>query len=318
MKPKIVLIGAGRFGKNHLRNLIQLNNKKKIELIGVVDTDSKLLKRINREYNISTSKNFKEFEKEANAFDIVSPASTHFSIAKYLLNKQKHIFIEKPLGINSNQTKKLVAIGKKNNCVIQVGHIFRYNNAVEQIKREIKLKNNFPYLIKGKFIQTTEPKNDVGSIFNFLHHFDILDNILGVNPEKIYAISNLKSKNSKFEINSSVFLQYKKGLNVSLDLGWVPSGKHRTLELFSKKQHTICDLEKQIIEIHRNKQKSKKRIFSFKEPLGLELNEFIECIKTGKQPKANGIIGHRIVKVAELATRSLNQKKILKFPNSKE
>ena len=133
MKPKIVLIGAGRFGKNHLRNLIQLNNKKKIELIGVVDTDSKLLKRINREYNISTSKNFKEFEKEANAFDIVSPASTHFSIAKYLLNKQKHIFIEKPLGINSNQTKKLVAIGKKNNCVIQVGHIFRYNNAVEQI-----------------------------------------------------------------------------------------------------------------------------------------------------------------------------------------
>ena len=318
MKPKIVLIGAGRFGNNHLRNLIQLDKKKIIELIGVIDSDKKIRNKIKKEFGINTDKDFKSFVKHADAFDIVAPASTHYSITKYLLNKQKHVFVEKPLSLNSEQARELVRLGKKNNCIIQVGHIFRYNKAVEYIKRNLKQKNNFPYYIKGKFIQTTKPKSDVGAIFNYLHHFDILDNILSVNPKTIFASSNLYSKNPKLEINSTVFLHYPRGLNVTLDLGWVPSGKYRTLELFSKKQYTYCDLEKQIIELYKNGKLTKIIKFTFKEPLTLELNEFMRCMKTGKQPKANGSIGYRIVKIAEFATKSAYQKRIIKFPKRME
>jgi len=140
-----------------------------------------------------------------------------------------------------------------------------------------------------------------------------LDNILGTSPETIFANSNLYSKNPKLEINSTVFLQYPRGLNVSLDLGWIPSGKYRILELYSKKQYTFCDLEKQIIELYKNGKLTKKMKYKFKEPLALELNEFVNCIKTGKQPKANGNIGYRIVKIAEYATKSAHQKRIIKF-----
>ncbi len=178
MKPKIVLVGAGRFGSNHLRNLIDLDKKKAIELIGVVDSDLKILQKIKKEFGFNIDKNYKVFLKNADAFDLVTPAHTHYSISKHLLTRKKHVFVEKPLSLNSSEAKKLLNLSKKNNCILQVGHIFRYNKAVDFIKKNINQKNNFPYYIKGKFLQTTEPKKDVGAIFNYLHHFDILDNIL--------------------------------------------------------------------------------------------------------------------------------------------
>ena len=313
IKPKIVLVGIGRFGNNHLRNLMQLDKKNIIKLIGVIDVDLQILKKIKKEFGINTSNDYKLFVKYADAFDIVTPAFTHYSIAKYILNKQKHVFVEKPLSLNSSDAKKLVKLSQKNNSILQVGHIFRYNKAVEYIKKNIKQEDNFPYYIKGGFLQTTKPKKDVGAIFNYLHHFDILDNILGLNPTKIFSNANLVDKKYKHDINSTVFLQYPKGVNTTLDLGWIPYGKYRTLELYSKKQYTFCDLEKQTISIHNNKSSTKIINFKFKEPLELELNDFINSIKTMKSPKADGNVGQRIIKIAEIATKSIQQRKIIKI-----
>jgi UDP-N-acetylglucosamine 3-dehydrogenase len=311
MRPKIVLIGAGRFGANHLRNLVKLDKKKKIDLVGVVDSDEKIIKNVKKNYGIIVEKDYKIFIENADAFDLVTPAHTHYTITKKLLSKKKHVFVEKPLSLKSSEAKELVKLSKKNNCILQVGHIFRYNEAVEFIKKNIYLKENFPYLIKGKFLQTTEPKKDVGAIFNYLHHFDILDNILGMNPKKIFANSNLSLKNPDIEINSTVFLQYPKDVNVILDLGWIPSGKYRHLELYSKKQYTFCNLEKQIINIYRNEKLIKTINFNFREPLNLELNDFVNSIKSSKIPKATADIGLNIVKIAEAATKSIYEKKIV-------
>lgn len=318
MKIRIVLVGVGRFGNNHLRNLIVLDNKKKIDLVGVVDEDIHILKKIEKKYKVEISNDFKKFVNTTDAFDIVTPASTHYKIVKFLLNKNKHVFVEKPLAMNQIQAKELVKLAKRKKLILQIGHIFRYNSAIDKIKQIVNRKNNYPFYITGKFLQTTKPKRDVGAIFNYIHHFDVLDNILGTNPKTIWAKSNLNLEKTKTEINASVFMQYPKGLNVSLNLGWIPSGKYRTLELYSKKQYTYCDLEKQIIELYKNGKLTKIIKFTFKEPLALELNEFVRCIKTGKQPKANGNIGYRIVKIAEFVTKSAHQKRIIKFPKSME
>ena len=85
MIPKIVLIGTGRFGNNHLRNLVDLDKNGIIKLIGVVDTDPSQLKTIEKEYTISTSTDYRDFLSTANAFDVVTPAFTHFSLVKSLL-----------------------------------------------------------------------------------------------------------------------------------------------------------------------------------------------------------------------------------------
>jgi predicted dehydrogenase len=313
MQPKIVLVGTGRFGNNHLRNLIELDKRKKIKFLGVVDTDSKRLEIVQKKYKIKTSTKYQTFLDDADAFDVVTPAFTHYSLVKKLLSEKKHVFVEKPLALKYKDALNLVKLAKKQKLILQVGHIFRYNKAVDNLKKIIKTKDNFPFYVTGNFLQSTQPKTDVGAIFNYLHHFDILDNLLGTKIKSIFSHANLQSKNPVLETNVTVLIEFENKVNVILNLGWIPSGKFRTIELFSKKNHMKCDLMEQKIEVFQKEKLKRKINHKFSEPLNLELREFIACIKNKKEPKANGIVGARVVKIAEYATKSLKMEKPIRF-----
>lgn len=313
MKPKIVLIGAGKFGSNHLRTLSKLHDKGKIDFIGVVDADKKILQKVRKKYSISTSLNYKQFLSEANSFDIVTPALTHFKLVKQLLNNSKNIFVEKPLSLNFKNANEVVKLAKKRRKILQVGHIFRYNPAVNNLKKLLKKEKNSPFYIKGKFLANSTPKTDLGAIFNFVHHFDILDNLLETVPKKIFTVQNLIDNKIKKEINVDIFLQYSKNINSFLSLGWIPVGKHRTLELFFKNKQIFCDLQNQEIQILYDGKSPKKFKQKFQEPLLLELVDFSNCVNTNQTPISNGVIGARIVKIAEAATKSMNQSKPISF-----
>jgi len=96
-------------------------------------------------------------------------------------------------------------------------------------------------------------------------------------------------------------------------MGWIPSGKYRTLSMYFKKNHVVCDLEKQIVEIYENSKLKSTINPRHKEPLLLELDEFARCIRTQKQPKASGSIGSRVVNIAESATSALQTGKNVTF-----
>ena len=313
MRPKIVLVGTGRFGNNHLRNLVKLDKKKIIQLVGVADTDLTRLEIVQKKYKIKTSTDYLDFINNADAFDVVTPAFTHYNIVKKLLSGKKHVFVEKPLAFTFSNATKLVKLAKKNKLILQVGLIFRYNKTVESLKKLINEKNIYPYYVTGNFLQSTQPKTDVGAIFNYLHHFDILDNLFGSKIKSIFSQANLTSKEPVLETNVTVLIEFANNVNVCLNLGWIPTGKFRTLEFFSKKNHIKCDLMEQKIEIFQNEKLKKTINPKFSEPLKLELEEFVTCIKNKRRPKADGQLGARIVKIAEFATKSLKTKKPIRF-----
>ena len=312
MRPKIVLVGTGRFGGNHLRNLVELDKKRIIQLVGVADTDLARLETVQKEYKIKTSVNYLDFINNADAFDVVTPAFTHYDIVEKLLSKKKHVFVEKPLAFTYSDATKLVKLAKKNNLVLQVGLIFRYNKAVEILKKIIKEKDSYPYYVIGDFLQSTPPKTDVGAIFNYLHHFDILDNLFGTKIKSVFSQANLFSENPVLETNVTVLIEFINNVKVVLNLGWIPTGKFRTIEFFSKKNHVKCDLMAQKIEVLQKEKPVKIINCKFSEPLNLELREFVNCIKNKRQPKANGDVGARVIKLAETATRSLKERKIVR------
>lgn len=317
MLPKIVLVGAGRFGKNHLRTLINLDKKKIIKFVGVVEQDSKILREIKNIYKLPVSKNLNDFLSNVDGFDVVTPPCTHYKIVKYILKKKKHVFVEKPLTIKSKDANELYLLSKKNKKILQVGHIFRFFETINQLKKLIKTKNNIPYFITVSFLQDRIQGHETGAIFIFLHGFDILDNLIDLKPKKITGFANLFSKNKKYEINSTIFLQYK-NINSNVNVGWIPYGKQRIIEIFSKKNHIICDLlEKQIKIIEENKIMKKITIKQKEEPLSLELKEFARCIKNNSKPKVDGILGTRIVKICELANQSIKKNKTINFQKNK-
>ena len=312
MIPKIVLVGGGRFGENHLRTLKKLDSSKIIKLIGVIDLDPKVRQKIKKKFHVKTTNNLQYFLEQADGFDVVTPPDSHYKLVKFLLKKNKHVFVEKPLTLKSKQSEELISLARKNKKILQVGHIFRYNETISFLKKLIK-KNDMPYYIIASFLQDRIQGHDTGAIFIFMHGFDILDNLVNSDPISVNGVANLYSKKTNREINSFVLLQYKK-LNALVNVGFIPSGKRRSIEIFSKKRHIICDLvDQQIMIYKKNKLNQKFMIKQKKEPLTLELKDFVKCIKNNSKPLADGKIASRIVRICELATQSIQSKKSLRF-----
>lgn len=312
MIPKIVLIGAGRFGGNHLRTLKKLDSSKIIKFIGVIDLDPKVRQKIKKNFHVETSDNIQDFLEKADGFDVVTPPDSHYKLVKLLLKKNKHVFVEKPLTLKSKQSEELVLLARKNKKVLQVGHIFRYSETISFLKKLIK-ENDMPYYIVGNFLQDRIQGHNTGAIFIFMHGFDILDNLVNSNPISVTGMANLYSKNTNQEINSFVLLKYKK-LNAFVNVGLIPSGKRRSIEMFSNKRHIICDLLDEQITIYKNNKLKQKFTFKQKnEPLTLELKDFVKCIKSNAKPIADGKVASRVVKICELATESIKSNKSLSF-----
>ena len=313
MIPRIAQIGAGRFGNNHLKNLIRLDKEKIIKFVGVVDLDDKVRAQIKRQYQLQTSKNINKFLDLTDAFDVVTPPRTHYQLVKLLLKNKKHVFVEKPLSLRFKQAEELVLLSKKNKKILQVGHIFRYHPTINLLKKIVKKRDDIPYYVVASFLQNRIQSHETGAIFVFMHGFDILDILFELKPQKIFAYSNLFTQNPRVEINSVVNLQYK-NLNAFINVGWIPTGVKRQIEIFSKKRHIVCDLLKQRIDIYQNeKLKKRYQIKQNEEPLLSELKDFVKCIKKNSIPKSNGIIGARIVKICELAQKSIQKNSVLTF-----
>ncbi len=131
MNNKICVIGAGRWGTNHINTLNGLNN-----LSGIVDSDQKRLQDLISKY---PNTNFHTSVEEALAFDydgyiIATTADTHFDIAKLLIEHKNHILIEKPITLNSTDAEVLHDLATENNVNLMVGHILLFHPAFQKIK----------------------------------------------------------------------------------------------------------------------------------------------------------------------------------------
>jgi len=319
MKPKIALVGVGRFGKNHLRVLKELEKDGLCTLYGVVDKRVEILGSIKRNYNVATTSNLTEFLKsDIDAVDIVTPADTHFEICKECLAAGKHVFVEKPLAINYAEARKLVLFASAKDRILMTGNIFRYNPAVKKIKELVNLgRLGKIYYMFGHYMGFKEPRAEVGALFNFaVHHIDIYDYLLGEIPEEVTCSVAHFLGRENFEDLAVLVLRYGNRAVGIIESGWLPPGNYRDLTVVGSKQSVTSDLLKQTVIIHDIHIEKNNVTFKaidkgsctldvkFEEPLELELTDFIQCVKTGRQPIANGETASRTVMIAEKALES--------------
>ncbi len=327
MRPKIVLVGVGRFGMNHLRVLLELEKEGLCTFWGVVDTRLKVLENIAKDYSIKTSTNLDEVLNDVDAVDIVTPTNTHFEIGKKCLNKHKHVFLEKPLTSTYNEAKKLVEISKKQNKTLMVGHIFRYNSAVNKIKELVENGDlGEIFHLSGHFDGLKVPRSDAGALFTYsVHHIDIFNYLLNKTPEQVTCCITQPLRRNNLEDIAVTILNYSTDLLGVIEGSWLAPEKRRDLTLIGSKRSITSDLLKQNLRLHNSHIKNKdgqlqvinqgaeEIKLDFKEPLKLELLDFIECIKTGKNPKADGLAGLQAVKVMENALESARLRRTVRL-----
>src|SRR3989344_2482299 len=239
---KIGVIGGGKWGQNHLKDLSKIND---CQLIGLADSDPGK-KELADSYCIRYFSDFKSMLPEVDAVTIVTPTTTHYPLAKYCLEQGKHVFVEKPLCFELEQSEELVNLARSKNLILSVGYVFRFNPLVQRLKQLLPEIGPIQY-ITGRYVHSTvPPRKDSGVIFNLgVHLLDLLNYILPDNPTSIFCrqtnlISNQHEDSSTITLNYSSFF-------ASLEISCCHPHKKRDMWIVGQKKKLYLDFLDQIL-----------------------------------------------------------------------
>ncbi|MEI0517244.1 Gfo/Idh/MocA family oxidoreductase [Brachyspira murdochii] len=287
-KVNISLIGVGRMGQFHLNVISQINH---INLSGIYDADENHLNEISQKYNIKKFNSIDEAIDNADAVIIASPTTFHFEIAKKAVEKGKHVLVEKPMTETYAQALELEEIVKQKNVILQVGHVERFNGAVQELHHIIEK----PYLIEARRLAPFTPRiTDVGVVFDIMiHDLDIVTSL--VKKPVIKFSASGKRIRTKNEDIASALLEFEDETIATVSASRVTQEKIRTLAISTEEAYFLLDYATQDITIHRQaasqsniktsiginyKQESIiERVFIHRDnPLKLEDEHFANCI----------------------------------------
>jgi len=310
---KVLLIGIGRWGKNHLKTLTKL-----IDELYVADSDSSQLKTC-RELSISEdrlSTDYHDFLDRIDAVDVVTPADNHLAICRECFDKKKDVFVEKPIALTSQEGKEMIALAKKKGVILQVGHVYRYHPASSKIKSLIgegRLgKVQYGY---GHFMGFKRPRTDVGvTQTDAIHYFDLFNYLLGGRPRAVTAVVK-NYLNFPLDDTSVSVLDYH-GKMVFIEAGYMPPEKRRDIAIVGDRASLYCDFQKNSLLLYENRHERQGGKYVAlegevqsipipqEEPLTTELKAFLDSIRNRSRPLADGQAGLEALKIVEACYRS--------------
>ena len=316
---RILLIGLGRWGANHLRVLQSLP----IELF-VAESDPERLKSSGLPASHQTA-NAHSLFSIIDAAVVVTPAQSHFDLCRDLLEAGKDVFVEKPITLKSAEAKELTQLAKRNGLILQVGHIFRFDPASVWMRDAIA-ENRFGELkmLRANFSGFKRPRRDTGVTFaDGIHFIDLFQFLLGTSPRRVHAVlRNFLERDGEMDDESLITLEYRRNegtpILATIEAGYHLPGKKRELTIVGKDSSAVCDynLAQYKIKTFENRHIASgdeikamegamhQLEFPPEEPLRAELAAFLDAIERRSRPLVDGADGMDAVRVVEAALES--------------
>ena len=217
-------------------------------MVGLADIDEGK-KELAERHGIKFFKNYQEMLPHVDAVTVVTPTLFHYEIAKDCLLQGKHVFVEKPLCFDHQQSEELVHLANEKKIILSVGYVFRFNPLMNRVKELLSVIGEIHY-ISGRYIHSTvPPRKDSGAIFNLgVHLIDFLNVLLPQNPQKIYARnSHIISKHN--EDSSFITIDYG-NFSAHLEVSCCHPLKKRDMWIIGSKEKLYLDFLDQVIERH--------------------------------------------------------------------
>lgn len=288
----LALVGAGRWGKNYINTIHSLSSCK------LPDSYIK-------------TKNYKELFSHDNidGVIIVTPASTHFQIAKEFLEKGFNVLIEKPLTTNYKDALKLCKIAEKTKRIVMVGHIFLYNPAFLEVKKAARNIGNIKY-IYSEGMNYGPIRSDVSALWDWTpHDISMSIDLLGSLPQEVsgYGVSTLRP-NTKFYDTCSLKLKFPKNIFVFVNVSWLSPIKKRNMTIVGEKKTIVFDdtVEKKISLVKNSDKRTTYLSFSKESPLFEEISSFVNLIEDKEKINKSGLkMGLDVIRVIEACEKSI-------------
>jgi predicted dehydrogenase len=293
-KVKVGIIGVGYLGTQHARILSYLEEA---ELKGVADIDFKKAMQIGNRHGVHYYENYEDMLDEIDAGIVATPTSEHFSISMRLLKEGKSVLVEKPITESVEQGENLVSFANKNSSILQVGHLERFNPAVEAIENLI----SEPKFIEVQRLGSFSARSlDIDVVLDLMIHD--LDIILSLIKDEVKVIksSGIHVLSDKIDI-ANARLEFGSGCVATLTASRVHQGKVRKLRIFEPTSYYSIDyIDQEVKAFPLNGRQTDIKTLKIKkeEPLKKELQNFFRCIRDHKMRKVSGEEGLRALKLA--------------------
>ena len=290
---KVGVIGVGYLGQHHARILSGLEEA---ELVAVADIDRKRADMIAVKYGCRAFYDYRDVLTVADALSIVTPTTTHYSIALDCLRAGKDMMIEKPITEKVEEAEQLIREAEGRNLIVQVGHLERYNPAVlaasGMVSRPMFLESErlSPFLGRGTDVDVT--------LDLMIHDVDIMLSLVTLPVKEIRAVG-AEVLTDKIDV-AKAWLEFEGGCAALATVSRLSPEKTRRLKIFGKDSYVSIDYQN--AEIKRHLRNGEGISFEItrpekKEPLREELKDFIRCVKGRKRPKVSAVEGKNALKV---------------------
>ena len=305
---KIGLFGTGYFGNFHLNNLLNTPFK----LIGFFDADENRAREISNKYNVKSYPDPTKLMIECDAIDITTPTSSHFQLIKKALSLGKHVFVEKPMTVDTSQAEEILNVLENTNLKLQVGHIERYN----PVTQDLGLENDKIIHVEANRLSTYNPRGtDVSVIFDLMiHDIDLVLHFIKDDIESINA-SGINKYGNNLEFATANIL-FKNGTTASLTSSIIHPYLERTMKIWTDKKYIELDLATKKIKTIEYLDKAQKDNQIIKNEIILkkdtnnsifdELNGFYYSIANNTETRVNVKDGFDTVKLAEDILKTIN------------
>jgi len=341
---KVAVLGVGSLGQNHARLYAELAKAGQVEFAGIYDANPDTARKIAAKHGAKIFHSVAEATAASDALNIVTPTNTHFDIAKPLLAQGKHLLVEKPMTDNALQAAELVQLAQQKNCVLQVGHVERFNPVFKFLQtaapepRFIECHRLSPYPARS---------TDIGVVLDLMIHD--LDVVLAFVKSPVVSTDAVGIPVlSKSEDIANARLRFANGCVANLTASRVSPERMRKIRVFSggatTPSYVSLDYRAQegfIFRVAREGEEETpllKKVLAAKlgvgkdstivsqfagkkivrepvpiakdEPLKLELQHFVDCVREKQTPVVSGESAKRALDLAFEITEQIQNRKI--------
>lgn len=311
----IAVVGAGHWGKNHVKTLNELGR-----LSAIVDSDVKRLEEFKKLYpSVTVHQDLKALiGSDIKGLVIATPAPTHFEIAKQAMQSGFDVLVEKPLVLSSREAEELLKVSMDTRRILMVGHLLLYQPAIGWMKEFIQdgklgaLKSVHQVRMNLGKVRSTE-----NVLWSFGEHdIAVINYFIGEEPSCI-AAEGQRVLQPKIEDDVYLHLEFPSGCRAHMHVSWLWPVKERGLTLIGTEGMLTYNEIEQTVMWHKKtadgktlqvKDDGAEIVYrGHGEPLRLELEHFISCIQTRRLARSGAASGVTVTKILEESNMILNE-----------
>ena len=321
MDRYIAVVGCGYWGKNLVRNFADLG-----ALHTICDADAKVLQTLNASYaDVHAETEFRRVleDKEIKGVVIATPAALHYPMAKEAILAGKDVFVEKPLALEVEQGEEVVRLAENHKKILLVGHLLEYHPAVIKLKELVDTGElgRIRYIYSNR-LNLGKFRTEENILWSFApHDISIILLLLGEMPLEISAHGGYYLNQEIADVTLTT-LGFSNGIRAHIFVSWLHPYKEQKLVVVGDKKMALFDdtnpRNKLVLYSHEIEWIERKPVPRRKqpdavdvpsdEPLRIECQDFIDCIRSRRRPKVDGHKGLQVLRVLSYCQRSLEDK----------